>query len=57
LDARIATLVLALTASPAAAFDHAHAAWGALLERHVVVAEGGKASRVRYAAWRPSARS
>ena len=49
MDARIATLVLALAAPSAAAFDHGHAAWGALLERHVVVLEGGKASRVRYA--------
>jgi hypothetical protein len=49
MDARIAALLLAFAASPAAAFDHAHAAWGALLERHVVVLEGGKASRVRYA--------
>ena len=42
-------LVSALAAAPALAFDHAHAAWGALLERHVVVLDGGKASRVRYA--------
>jgi hypothetical protein len=49
MDARIAALLLALAAPSAAAFDHDHAAWGALLERHVVVLEGGKASRVRYA--------
>ena len=49
MDARIAALAFALVASPAAAFDHAHAAWGALLERHVVVLEGGSASRVHYA--------
>ena len=49
MDARVAVVALALAASPAAAFDHTHAAWGALLERHVVVLEGGKASRVRYA--------
>lgn len=49
MDARLALLGLALVAAPAAAFDHSHAAWGALLERHVVVLEGGKASRVRYA--------
>jgi hypothetical protein len=49
MDARIALLVLLVAASPVAAFDHTHAAWGALLERHVVVIEGGKASRVRYA--------
>ncbi|HUG75926.1 MAG TPA: DUF547 domain-containing protein [Burkholderiales bacterium] len=33
----------------AQAFDHAHRAWDALLKKHVVVLEGGKASRVRYA--------
>jgi hypothetical protein len=33
----------------AAAFDHAHVAWSALLRRHVVLVEGGKASQVRYA--------
>jgi hypothetical protein len=49
MDARIALAALFLAASPAMAFDHAHAAWGELLERHVVVLEGGKASRVRYA--------
>lgn len=49
MDARVAVVALALAASPAAAFDHTHAAWGALLERNVVVLEGGKASRVRYA--------
>jgi hypothetical protein len=32
-----------------AQFDHTHAAWGALLARHVVVIDGGKASQVRYA--------
>lgn len=30
-------------------FDHSHAAWSALLARHVAVLEGGHASRVRYA--------
>jgi hypothetical protein len=33
----------------AAAFDHAHVAWSALLRRHVVVVDGGRASEVRYA--------
>ena len=33
----------------AAAFDHRHTAWGALLKQHVVVAEGGNASALRYA--------
>ena len=30
-------------------FDHSHAAWNALLKKHVVLIEGGKASQVRYA--------
>ena len=30
-------------------FDHSHAAWSALLKKHVVVLEGGKVSQVRYA--------
>ena len=34
--------------SPAPAFDHSHGAWNVLLSRHVVVLEGGHASRVRY---------
>jgi hypothetical protein len=33
----------------AEAFDHAHRAWDALLERHVVLTEGGKASQLGYA--------
>jgi hypothetical protein len=48
-DARVALVVLALAAQAAFAFDHSHAAWGGLLERHVVVLDDGKASRVRYA--------
>jgi len=51
--ALVLSLALAL-ASPAraqapAGFDHAHAAWTALLKKHVVETEGGHASRVRYA--------
>jgi hypothetical protein len=30
-------------------FDHAHAAWTALLKKHVVLLRGGQASQVRYA--------
>jgi hypothetical protein len=30
------------------AFDHGHGAWTALLRRHVVVVNGGRASQVRY---------
>jgi len=48
---------IALTLAPAAAvfaqldpkFDHGHAAWTALVKKHVVVIDGGKASQVRYA--------
>lgn len=36
-------------AHAATAFDHGHAAWGALLARHVLVAEHGFASSVDYA--------
>lgn len=45
-----AALSLIVAAAPAAArgFDPSHAAWSALLERHVVLIDGGKASRVRY---------
>ena len=47
----IATLVLALlwTLPGHAAFDHGHAAWNALLKKHVVVSASGVASSVRYA--------
>lgn len=31
------------------AFDHGHAAWDALLKKHVVLVQGGKASQLRYA--------
>jgi hypothetical protein len=33
----------------AGAFDHSHAAWTALLKKHVVLLDGGKASRLAYA--------
>ena len=33
----------------AQAFDHSHAAWTALLKKHVVLLDGGKASQLRYA--------
>ena len=29
-------------------FDHAHAAWDALVKKHVVLVQGGKASQMRY---------
>lgn len=41
--------VLGHGAGAATAFDHDHAAWGALLARHVLVAEHGFASSVDYA--------
>jgi len=40
---------LAAAALPAFAFDHAYAAWDALLKKHVRVLEGGNASRLDYA--------
>jgi len=52
---KIALLTIFLTFGfPAAgaraqAFDHTHAAFSALLKKHVVVVDGGKASQVRYA--------
>ena len=33
---------------PQAAFDHSHAAWTALLKKHVKLIDGGKASALRY---------
>lgn len=44
-------LTLALMLSPLAAlaqFDQQHKAWSALLAKHVVLVDGGKASQVRY---------
>ena len=48
LAAALATPLVAPHAT-AQAFDHAHAAWTALLRQHVVVLRGGQASQVRYA--------
>jgi Protein of unknown function, DUF547 len=44
-------MLLAGTAAQAQAqsFDHSHAAWTALLKKHVVLLGGGKASQLRYA--------
>ncbi len=43
------TLAAALVRPAAAqAFDHGHAAWTALLKKHVAVQRGGQASQVRY---------
>jgi hypothetical protein len=41
-------LMLAACGAQAQEFDHAHAAWDALLRKHVVLLDGGKASRLRY---------
>lgn len=52
--AALATGAFALPAGPAlaqGAFDHSHAAWTALLKKHVAVLRGGQASQVRYAAF------
>lgn len=47
---RGAAAILAIClALPAAAFDHAYAAWGALLQKHVRYIADGDASRVDYA--------
>ena len=56
-------LLLLLTLLPLAAqaqFDHTHAAWTALLGKHVVLTNGGSASQVRYAGFamdRPALRA
>jgi len=48
--ATLAVALLAFTASARAQFDHQHKAWGQLLEKHVVLIDGGNSSQVRYAA-------
>lgn len=48
----LAGATLALGAGPShaqPAFDHSHAAWTALLKKHVLPLRGGQASQVRYA--------
>ena len=46
--ALLAAALLSLTAQ-AQSFDHSHATFTALLKKHVVVIDGGKASKVKYA--------
>ena len=53
---RLALSLLIALAAPslglrahAQTFDHSHASWTALLKRHVVLIDGGKASRLQYA--------
>jgi hypothetical protein len=43
-------LMLVLVSPPLLAFDHRHTQWNRLLQRHVVVIEDGRATRLRYAA-------
>ena len=50
MDARLIVLAAAFAALPAqAAFDHSHAAWDALVKRHVKVLPGQHASQMDYA--------
>src|SRR4029077_236469 len=44
--------LLALPCSAQAPFDHSHAPWTVLLQKHVVLVDGGRASRARYAGFR-----
>jgi hypothetical protein len=49
---RLVAVILLATAPLGAVFaqfDHGHVAWTALLKKHVVVIDGGKASQARYA--------
>jgi len=45
----LVSLPLFAAAVRAQGFDHTHAAWDALVKKHVVLSAGGKASQVRYA--------
>jgi len=45
----VVAALLVATAQAALAFDHAHAAWDALLKRHVAVSRDGGSSRADYA--------
>lgn len=49
LTALFTTTLMTMTAS-AQSFDHSHAAFSALLKKHVVLVEGGKTSKVNYVA-------
>jgi hypothetical protein len=50
MDARLIAVLWAFLAAPALALDHSHAAWDALLKKHVVLVDGANASQLRYAA-------
>lgn len=45
----VVALALSWQSPASAAFDHEHTAWTALLQKHVVLRDGGKASGVSYA--------
>jgi hypothetical protein len=49
-ELRLIALIALIFTSGAMAqpFDHAHASWTVLLQKHVVLLDGGKASQVRY---------
>jgi hypothetical protein len=50
---QLLTLACGLVVTSAwAQLDHGHKAWDALLRKHVVVQEGGRASKVRYASFK-----
>ena len=51
MTARLLAIVICLFvwSQAQAQFDHTHAAWNALLKKHVVLIDGNKASQVRYA--------
>ena len=49
LAAMALVLPLARARAQAPAFDHSHAAWSALLKKHVVLIDGGRGSQLRYA--------
>ena len=45
----LASSLLWVLPARAQSFDHQHAAWSALLKKHVVMLDGGRASQLRYA--------
>ncbi|HEX5768449.1 MAG TPA: hypothetical protein VFX94_09475, partial [Burkholderiales bacterium] len=45
---KICLAALLMLALPAWAFDRSHKSWDAMLKKHVVLLEGGKASQVNY---------
>ena len=48
LFAALLTTTLTMMAASAQSFDHSHAAFSALLKKHVVLVAGGKTSKVNY---------